>query len=170
MRGMTGAATVAMLLLAVPLQGQGGPRGGQGQQGMRGQRSQGAQMQRGGGMQMGSAYGILWLREELELTEDQIERLKSTSEAERTLHDGARLQMRGMRDQLRDGDITRGQFMDLMTAHREAMQSGRSELKAQADAILTDTQKERLETLRDSRSEGQRGMKGRRGAGKRRSG
>jgi len=161
MRGLSGAATVVMLLLAVPLQGQVGPRGQtgmqgqrgmqghqgmQGQWGMQGQRQMmGGSQQRGMGMGMGSADGILWLSEELSLTDEQVESLRTTNEAARAIHDGARLQMRGMQDQLRDGDITQGQFMDLMTAHRDAMQAQQGNIQEQIDAILSDDQKAQLQ-------------------------
>ena len=79
MRGLSGAATVLMLLLAVPLQGQVGPRGMQGQRGGM-QRQQRMQRQGPRGdrqMQMGSgsADRVLWLQEELQLTDEQVANL-----------------------------------------------------------------------------------------------
>lgn len=171
---------IAVLSLAVPLQGQVGPRGTQGQRGMSGQRGmqgQSGMERRGGGqgreammggrqMRMGPADGVLGLREELGLTDDQVASLKATREAARAIHDGARLQMRGMRDQLDDGDLTQGQFLDLMTAHREAMQEHQRDLREQTEAILSDEQKDQLESLQRPRSRGQRGMKRGRGPGR----
>ena len=76
MRGLSAAVTVLTLLLAVPLQGQAGP-GGQ-----RGMRGQGPMM---GGFQpmgMGPADWLIWLREELNLADEQVESLKSTEGSE----------------------------------------------------------------------------------------
>ena len=72
-----------------------------------------------------SADRLIWLREELNLADEQVESLMSTEEADREAHDGARLQVRGIRDQLRDGEITQGQFLDLMTAQRDARRGPR---------------------------------------------
>jgi hypothetical protein len=161
MRGLSVGAAVLMLLLAVPLQGQVGPRGMQDQWGMQGQGSMMGSQQMG----MGSADGILWLREALSLTEEQVESLKDASEAARAIHDGARLQMRGMRDQLRDGNITQGQFMDLMTAHRDAMMQQQIGSQERIDAILTDEQRAQLQSRQGWGARG-RGMRGGQGAGR----
>ena len=96
-------------------------------------------------MGVGPADRLIWLREELNLADEQVESLKSTEEAGREANDGARLQMRGMRDQLRDGEITRGQFLDLMTAQRDAMMQQQNAYREQIDAILTDEQKDQLQ-------------------------
>lgn len=158
MRGLSGATTVLTLLLAVPLLGQVGPGG---QRGMRGQRSG-----MGGFQQMGmhSADRLIWHRAELNLTDEQVESLKSAEEADREVHDGARLQMRGMRDQLRDGEITQGQFLDLMTAQRDAMMQQQTASREQIGAILTDEQKDDLRSRR-GRGAGDRGMRRGRGRG-----
>ncbi len=159
MRGLSAAVTVLTLLLAVPLQGQAGP-GGQ-----RGMRGQGPMM---GGFQpmgMGPADWLIWLREELNLADEQVESLKSTEEA---AHDGARLQMRGMRDQVRDGEITQGQFLDLMTAQRNAMMQQQNAYREQIDAILTDEQKNQLQSLRGGGAADRRMRRGR-GSGQGRS-
>lgn len=156
MKGLSKAATVLTMLLAVPLQGQVGPRGGQ--RGMQGQppMMNGAPMMGGSQMMgMGSANRILWLREELTLTEDQVESLKSVDEAAQEAHQGARLQMQGIQSQLRDGEITQGQFLDLMTAHREAMMQQRTAQQERIDAILTDEQKEQLQSFRGRGGPGQ---------------
>jgi hypothetical protein len=99
-------------------------------------------------MEMRAADQLIWLREELNLADEQVKSLKSTEEADREAHDGARLQIRGMRDQLRDGKITQGQFLDLMTAQRDAMMQQRNAYREQIDAILTDEQKDQLQSLR----------------------
>ncbi len=162
MRGLSGTVTVLTLLLAVPLQGQAGP-GGQ-----RGMRGEGPMM---GGFQpmgVGPADRLIWLREELNLADEQVESLKSTEEAGREANDGARLQMRGMRDQLRDGEITRGQFLDLMTAQRDAMMQQQNAYREQIDAILTDEQKDQLQSMRGGGAP-DRGMRRGRGSGQGRS-
>ena len=159
MRALTGVATVLMLSLAASLQGQTGRNN---QHGMRGQGHMmggSQQMQMG----MGSADRVLWLREELGLTEEQVEGLKNTNDAAREIHDGAQLQMRGLQDQLRDGDITRGQFIDLMDTHRDAMMQQQAGFQEQIDAILSDDQKDQLESRRERGTRG-RGMRGGRGA------
>lgn len=158
MMGLSGATTVLTLLLAVPLLGQVGPGG---QRGMRGQRSG-----MGGFQQMGmhSADRLIWHRAKLNLTDEQVESLKSAEEADREAHDGARLQMRGIRDQLRDGEITQGQFLDLMTAQRDAMMQQQTASREQIDAILTDEQKDELRSRR-GRGAGDRGMRHGRGRG-----
>ena len=151
MKGLSGAATVLMLLLAVPLQGQVGPRGMQRQQHMQRQGPRGnRQMQMGSG----SADRVLWLHEELQLTDEQVENLKNTNQAARAVQDSARLLMRGIWDQLRDGDITRGQFLDLMTAQREAMTQQQIDLQEQTEAILGDAQKAQLRSRRRGGGEG----------------
>jgi len=169
MTRLSGAATIAMLLLAVPLQGQSGPRGMRGQRGIRGQQGtqgQHAMQSRGGRqMQMGSADRVLWLREELSLTDDQVADLKRSTEASRAMQDAARLQMRGMRDQLRDGEVTQGQFLDFMTERREAMQQQQLDIRNQTETILTDEQKDQITSMRRRGSQGQRGMRNRRGRG-----
>jgi hypothetical protein len=182
MKGLSGAATIAMLLLAVPLQGQTGPRGMRGQQGIRGQRGtqgqramqrrggrQGGQGQRGQSqmdrrqMQTGAADRILWLREDLNLTDDQVADLKRTTESARAVQDDARLQMRAMRDQLRDGEATQGQFLDFMTERRDAQQQQQLDVREQTEAILSDEQKDQVASMRRPGSRGQRGMRQRRG-------
>ena len=159
MRGLSGTVTVLAVLLAVPLQGQAGP-GGQ-----RGMRGQGPMM--GGFQPMGmrAADRLIRLREELNLADEQVESLKSTEEADREAHDGARLQIRGMRDQLRDGEITQGQFLDLMTAQRNAMMQQQNAYREQIDAILTDEQKDQLQSLRGGGAP-DRGMRRGRGPGR----
>ncbi len=126
MRRLSGAAAVFALLLAVPLRGQAGP----------------------GGIGMGSADRLLWLSEELGFTDEQVESLRSIEEDARAAQDDARLAMRAMRDQLRDGEITRGQFLDLSTARREAMIAQQEALRERIDGVLTDEQRAQLRPLR----------------------
>ena len=62
--------------------------------------------------------------------------------------------MRGIRDQLRDGDITRGQFLDLMTEQRETMTQQQIDLRERTEAILSDEQKAQLRSGRRRGGEG----------------
>ena len=182
MKGLSGAATIAMLLLAVPLQGQIGPRGMRGQQGIRGQQSTEGQraMQRRRGrrggrgqggpsqmdrrqMGMGAADRVLWLREDLNLTDDQMTDLKRATASARAVQDDARLQMRAIRDQLRDGQATQGQFLDFMTERQDALQQQQLDVRAQTEAILSDEQKDQITSMQRRGSQGQRGMTQRRG-------
>ena len=106
---------------------------------------------------MAGADGVLMLREELNLTDEQVEDLKGISEAAREIHTGGQLQMQGMRDQLRDGEITQDQFRELMMAHRTAMMQQRSGFQERIDAILDADQKTQLQSLQRQGGRG-RGM------------
>lgn len=135
----SGVITVFALLLALPLQGQAGRWGSR----------------------MDSADRLLWLSDALSLTDEQVEALRSIEEDARAVQDSARLEMRAMRDQLRDGEITRGQFLDLSTAYRDSMITRQESLRERIDGVLTDEQRRELRSLRG------RGIPGR---GMRRSG
>ncbi len=135
----SGVITVFALLLALPLQGQAGRWGSR----------------------MDSADRLLWLSDALSLTDEQVEALRSIEEDARAVQDSARLEMRAMRDQLRDGEITRGQFLDLSTAYRDSMITRQESLRERIDGVLTDEQRRELQSLRG------RGIPGR---GMRRSG
>ena len=140
MMGRSGAITVFAVLLALPLQGQAGRWG----------------------IRMDSADRLLWLSDALSLTDEQVEALRSIEEGARAVQDSARLEMRAMRDQLRDGEITRGQFLDLSMGHRDAMITKQETLRERIDGVLTDGQRQQLRSLRGRGIPG-RGM--RRGGG-----
>ena len=139
MMGPSGAITVFAVLLALPLHGQASRWG----------------------IRTDSADRLLWLSDPLGLTDEQVAALRSIEEDARAVQDSARLEMRAMRDQLRDGEITRGQFLDLSTAHRDAMNEKRETRRERIDSVLTDEQRRQLRSLRG------RGIPGR---GMRRSG
>jgi len=114
-------------------------------------------------MQMAAADRVLWLLEDLNLTDDQVADIKRPTESARAVQDDARLQMRAMRDQLRDGEATQGQFLDFMTERRDAQQQQQLDVREQTEAILSDEQKDQITSMRRRGSQGQRGMTQRRG-------
>lgn len=103
---------------------------------------------------------IMRMRERLELTEDQIAQLDAIRQetvARRTAH---RAEMDELRSQVRAGQLEREALREAMEARRETAEAMRDATRERVDAILTEAQREELDTLR---REGRAFMRGRAG-------
>jgi len=99
-----------------------------------------------------SADQLIRHRRKLNLTDDQINRIKATQGTRREVADRERVHKRELRDGIRDGEITlnelRAKIRDLQDLVREGRLAHRQEL----DAILSEVQKERFRELRGQTS------------------
>ena len=99
-----------------------------------------------------SAGQLIRHRRELNLTDDQINRIKAVQGTRREIADTERVQKRELRDGIRDGEITlnelRAKIRDLQALVREGRLAHHQEL----DAILSEVQKEWFRELRGQTS------------------
>ncbi len=162
MKRMTsGAAVLAAMMAVAPLhlQAQRGPRMGQDP----------ADGPRGPGVEM-----ILRQREQLELTESQVQQLDQIREAavqRRTAHQA---QMAEMRSKVMAGEMKPEELRQAVQARRDAAAQVATQQRERVEAILTDAQKQKIEEWRaqargfrmgrmSAMRGGRTGMMGRRG-------
>lgn len=147
MTGM-GRMTILLVALAVPAQvpGQARRRGPTGQ-------SDVANRERAREL---SADRIIRFRKRLDLSDEQVERVKQALGADREVQDALRLETRGIRDRLRDEEITREEFRDEMQGRRREAVDGTIAYREALENILTDEQRTRMRALgrRENRSRG----------------
>jgi Spy/CpxP family protein refolding chaperone len=147
-------AVLAAMLMVAPLDAQA-------QRGQMGRRGPGFEM-RGQGVE-----NIMRLRDRLELSESQIEQLdqiRREAVQRRTAHQA---EMEELRSQARAGQIEPEALREVVQARQEAAQAVRDQQQERVDAILTDAQKEELDTLRGQARAFQRGRQSaRRGGGR----
>ena len=105
-----------------------------------------------------SADRLIRLRSDLNLTNDQVDRIKATQATRRELSDAARLQMRDLRDALRDDEITRDELRTEMSGRRALAAEERLAHRRELDAVLDDTQRELVRELRRQTARG-RGLR-----------
>jgi regulator of replication initiation timing len=91
---------------------------------------------------------IIRLRDRLSLSEEQVERIKEAQRSDREARDALRLETRGMRDRLRDEEITRREFREEMADRRAAEVDGMMAYRETLEGILTDEQRSRMQNLR----------------------
>ena len=91
---------------------------------------------------------IIRLRDRLSLSEEQVERIKEAQRSDRETRDALRLETRGIRDQLRDEEITRREFREEMAGRRAAEVDGMMAYRESLEGILTDEQRSQMQTLR----------------------
>jgi Spy/CpxP family protein refolding chaperone len=123
-----------MAMSAAPAAAQGGTGGGRGL---------GAAM-RGEGPGVES---VMRMRDRLELTDEQIERLDAIRQEaveRRTAHQA---QMAELRSQVLAGEMTREELREQVEARWEASEQVREAQRARVDEVLTDAQREELEEL-----------------------
>ena len=75
------------------------------------------------------------------------------------------LETRGLRDQLRDEEITREEFRAEMSVRRSGTEAGRTAQRESLGSILTGEQRSQLQSLRRQASRGQ-GLRGARAGGR----
>ena len=95
-----------------------------------------------------SADVIIRLRDRLDLSEDQLERIKAAQGADREVRDALRLDARAMRDRLRDDEITRQEFREEMRSRRSAEMDGMRAYRETLEGILTDEQRSQMRRFR----------------------
>ncbi len=91
---------------------------------------------------------IIRLRDRLSLSEEQVERIKEAQRSDREARDALRLETRGMRDRLRDEEITRREFREEMADRRAAEVDGMMAYRETLEGILTDEQRSQMQNLR----------------------
>jgi hypothetical protein len=132
---VSGMALAAVVAMAAPTDAtaQRGPRGDRGPE-------LGPQ---GDGVEM-----VMRLRDRLELREDQVEELEELRREtveRRTAH---RAQMDELRSQVRAGEMSRADFLEIAQARREASEEVRARDRERIEAILDEEQLQELETVR----------------------
>jgi hypothetical protein len=110
-----------------------------------------------------SADAIIRKRENLNLSEEQVERIKEAQEADRAVRDAQRLETLEMRDRLRDEEITRGEFWEELQSRRSSTMDGRRAHREALEGILSDEQRHQMRGLRTRVNRGQRARGGRAG-------
>ncbi len=150
-RLMSGAVILAAALALGPLQldAQQGRRGG----GNAAPPQAPGRMMRAGGMMRGGAgvEGIMRMRDRLKLTDSQFKRLDAIRSdiVQRRIQHQARAEE--LRSRMMAGEATRGTFVDSMTAWRKAGAEVRQQDRQRVESILTDAQKDTLQTLMQRR-------------------
>ena len=119
-----------------------------------------AHAQRQGRTREVSADAIIRLQDRLDLSEDQIERVKAAQGAEREVRDALRLETRAMRDRLRDEEITRAEFREEMESRRSTEMDGTRAYRETLEGILTDEQRSQLRDVRRQANRGRQGVRG----------
>ncbi len=147
-RLMSGAVILAAAFALGPFQvaaqqGQRGGRGGPPQQ------APGC-MTRAGGRMMGAGAGIegiMRMRERLKLTDSQFQQLDAirSEVVQRRVRHQAR--MEELRSRMLAGEVTRGALVDSVTAWREGAAAMRQAQRDRVQSVLTDAQKDTLQTL-----------------------
>ena len=133
-----GSILMLLAILATPAQGQGRMRG-LARADEIGDRDRGRDL---------PADLIIRLRDRLSLSEEQVERIKEAQRSDREARDALRLETRGMRDRLRDEEITRREFREEMADRRAAEVDGMMAYRETLEGILTDEQRSRMQNLR----------------------
>lgn len=105
------------------------------------------------------ADAILRLRDRLSLTEDQVARIKEAQGTDREARDAFRLETRGLRDRLRDEEITRGQFREELEGRRSTVADGMITYRETLEGILTDEQRSQMREIRREANR-RRGVRG----------
>jgi regulator of replication initiation timing len=95
-----------------------------------------------------SAEAILNFRDQLNLTDDQVASVKQVLEVDREVRDAQRLEVRGLRDQLRDGEITQNEFRENMKARRSNGEGSRAKNREALESILSEEQRTQMQGLR----------------------
>ncbi len=89
---------------------------------------------------------VLRQRERLELTEDQVRQLDQIRQevvARRTAH---QTELAGLRSEVRAGQTVAAELRERVQAQRQAAQESRTQERERVEAILTDAQKQQLQT------------------------
>ena len=110
-----------------------------------------------------SADAIIRLRESLNLSEEQVERIKEAQELDRAVRDAQRLEAREMRDRLRDEEITREEFREELQSRRSIAVDGRIAHREALEGILSGEQRSQMRELRTGVNRGQRARRDRAG-------
>jgi hypothetical protein len=157
-RTTSGAAILAAAMALAPLPGHAQRAGGMGMGMGRGM----ADGPRGAGIEL-----ILRQREDLSLTDSQVqqlEQLRAESVERRTAHQA---QMTEMRSKVLAGDMTREEFLEVARARREAATAVQEQQRERVEAVLDDAQEQKLEEWRGEarayrmgRMDGMRGGRG----------
>ena len=108
-----------------------------------------------------SADAIIRQKESLNLSEEQVERIKQAQEADRAVRDAQRLETREMRDRLRDEEITREEFREELQSRRSSTMDSRRAHREALEGILSDKQRSQMRELRTRVNRGQRARGGR---------
>ncbi len=154
MRMMSGGVVAVALMTLIPASAdaQRGPRGHRGF--ASGARSQGVE-------------AIMKLRERLELDEGQVQQLEELRKQAVHRRNTHQAEMEELRSRVRAGDMEAAELRELSRARREASESTREAQRTRIEAILNDTQKEQLQTMRDQARAFERGrqsaLRGQRG-------
>lgn len=145
-RLMSGAVILAAAFALGPLQltAQRGQRGGRP---AAPQQAPGRMMRAGGTMMGAGVEGIMRLRDRLKLTDSQFKRL----DAVRSEMVQRRIQHQARAEELRSrviaGEATPGTLVDSMAAWRKAGADAREQDRQRIESVLTDAQKDTLQTL-----------------------
>jgi Spy/CpxP family protein refolding chaperone len=145
MKTMMGGAAILAMMLSVGV----ADLAAQQNQNQRPRADMADRMTRGGGAP--GVEGILRMRERLELTDEQVNRLdalRSERVEQRTL---AAHEMNELRSQLRAGTIERTEAMERMRTAREARAGQAEQDRAAVEALLSDNQRATLEQLQARR-------------------
>ena len=143
MKRLTLCALTAVLFAALPLVAAEGQRG----------RSRAQREPRPVGVEQ-----LLRARERLELTEAQIVRLQEFRREDVGRRQANSNEMLELRSRLEVGDATREEMREWMDGRREALQSQRDQQQERVNALLTEDQRQRINTLRSQRGRAGRGM------------
>lgn len=146
-RLMSGAMILAAALALGPLQvaAQQGRRAGARQAPGRIMRPMGAQ--RMGRAARPGVEGIMRMRERLKLTDNQFKRLDAIRAGIVRQRVARLARMAELRSRVMAGEATRGTLVDSMTAWRKAAVAAGQEQRTHVEGILTQTQKDTLESL-----------------------
>jgi len=109
------------------------------------------------------ADAIIRQRESLNLSEEQVESIKEAQEADRAVRDAQRLEVRELRDRLRDEEITREEFREESQSRRSSATGGRRAQREALEGILSDEQRSQMRELRTRMNRGQGARGGRAG-------
>ena len=146
---------IVSLAVAAPLSAQRGHRG----MGTPGPRDGGPALRAGGGVER-----VLQLREDLELTEQQVADLNVLRADGLARRQAATATMMQLRSDLEAGEITRSEMRDALAERRATMQAEPGQMREQIERILTE---EQVGILGQRARRGMRGgrsqMRGRRG-------
>lgn len=114
------------------------------------------------------ADAILKFQEQLNLSPEQIERIRESQDSDRAARDAARLETQGLRDRLGNREITQDEFREKMAMRRSTTAETRSNRREMMNGILTEEQRSQMQDLRQGMDRGQgvrSGRGGRRGQG-----
>lgn len=132
MRGVLVLTATMLATVAADVTAQQGRRGHQ----MRGDRG------RAGGIEM-----IMRMREQLELTDQQLQQLDGLRQTSVARQNAARAEMAELMSQLQAGQIQRSDVMAAMEARQEESEGIREAHREQIEGILTEAQRESLQEL-----------------------